>query len=314
MVDGREYASLVGLKPGSQVALHEDIIRCLKDVEAIRGRPLLCYAGNIVKGGDNSSIELSDDLPFSEMLESIEPACKKIDIMLASGGGSGQQVHNFVTKLRPRFDDVAFLIPHMAMSAATIWALSGNDLIMDERGFLGPIDPQVQNREGKWVPAQSISVLIKKIQDEGASLLQKKQQPAWTDLQILRNIDSKEIGTAISSTKYAVQLASAYLAAYKFKDWSKNGVPVSQADKEKAATDIARQLSDHDNWKTHSHGIFRNALTAQCKLKFTPVESVPELQRALRRLWAVFYWGFEQGGVQKVFASDKYHLFRRKRI
>ncbi len=311
MQDGNEYASLVSQKPGQPINLNDDLVRALRDIEAIRQRPLICYAGNIVRSaGGSTSIEIGDDVPFSEMLDKIAPDQKGIDIMLASPGGSGQQVHSFVSKMRPRFDDVAFLIPHMAMSAATIWALSGNDLIMDERGFLGPIDPQVPNREGQWVPAQSIFVLIKKIQEEGADSLKQGIQPAWTNLQILKNIDAKEIGNAISATNYAVQLASNYLVTYKFRGWMKNGAPVSQPDKERVARQIADQLSSHDSWKTHSHGIFRDALVAQCKLKFTPVESIPGLQRALRRLWALFYWSFEQTDIQKTFLSEKHVMFR----
>ncbi|MQY59252.1 MAG: hypothetical protein GH144_06555 [Clostridia bacterium] len=36
-----------------------------------------------------------------------------------------------------------FLIPHTAYNAATMLALSGDEILMDDRSTLGPIDPQI---------------------------------------------------------------------------------------------------------------------------------------------------------------------------
>jgi hypothetical protein len=313
MKDGSEYASLVASGTGVAADIASDLRKAIAEIEAIRKRPLICYAGNIVRAGSAfTSIELADDLPFSELVDSVDKNEKQIDLMIATPGGSGQQVHNFVCKLRPRFDHVAFLIPHMAMSAGTIWALSGNDLIMDSRGFLGPIDPQVPNRDGRWVPAQALSTLIKQIQEEGAKALKGGSQPEWASLQLLKHIDAKELGDSISATKYGIQLASIYLSTYKFSDWKnhKNGTPVTQTERESRALTIATQLSSHDEWKAHSHGIFRDVLWDKCRIKITHAESIPGLERALRRLWAILYFAFEGSDIQKIYFSQKYPLFR----
>ncbi len=302
--DGREYASLAELNVTGGVDIGTDLHRAVAEIEAIRKRPLICYAGNVARMGEGTSIELADDLPFSELVDSVDLAEKAVDIMIATPGGLGQQVHNFVCKLRPRFDHVAFLVPHMAMSAGTIWALSGNEIIMDRRGFLGPIDPQVLSKEGRWLPAQSLSVLVKQIQDEGAKALMAGRQPDWASLQLLKNIDPKELGNALSGTKYSIQLASTYLSTYKFAGWKT--IP----DREKRANEIAAKLCSHDEWKTHSHGIFRDVLWDKCQIKITPVEETPGLERALRRLWALFYWSFERTDMQKIYLARKYTLFR----
>lgn len=229
--EGKEYASLASLNTTNiALDLGADLKKAVADIEQIRQRPLICYAGNITRAGEpNTSIDLADDVPFSELVNSIDPKHQAVDIMVATPGGSAHQVHNFVCRLRTRFDHVAFLIPHMAMSAGTIWSLSGNEIIMDERGFLGPIDPQVPNREGRWVPAQALFTLLKKIQDEGAAALKAGGQPTWTNLQLLKNIDAKELGAAVSATNYSIQLASTYLSTYKFAGWK------TQAEREKFA-------------------------------------------------------------------------------
>ncbi|WP_205749473.1 SDH family Clp fold serine proteinase [Aquirufa rosea] len=48
---------------------------------------------------------------------------------------------------------VDFIIPNYAYSAGTIFCMSGDNIFMDYFSVLGPIDPQVQNKEGKWVAA-----------------------------------------------------------------------------------------------------------------------------------------------------------------
>jgi len=123
------------------------------------------------------------------------------------------------------------------MSAGTIWALSGNEIWMDERAFIGPIDPQVPGKDGRLVPAQAILTLLKRIQDTGADALARGSNPPWSDIQILRNIEPKEIGNALAQTQYATDLAAKFLEQHKFRDWTvreTSGVPVSPAEKKAA--------------------------------------------------------------------------------
>lgn len=313
MKDGREYSSLLEVRTEA-INLVTEIRRAVKDIEDIRGRPLLCYVGNVVRAGDQfTSIELADDLPFAELVAAAPAESKQIDMLVVTPGGSGQQVSSFVHKLRPRFENVAFIVPHMCMSAGTIFVASGNEIVMDERGFLGPIDPQVRNREGLMVPAQALFTLVSKIRDDGQKALQSGQNPTWTDIQLLKLVDPKELGNAIAGTNYAVQLVREYLKTYKFSDWSihsSSGKPVTALDKEARADEIARLLSSHEEWKTHSHGIFRDVLFQKLRIKITHPDAT--LTRAIRRLWALLYWSFENTNIQKVFLSQQYSLFKAK--
>jgi hypothetical protein len=313
MDDGREFSSLVGLAP-QNLNMVAEIRRGIAEIEAIRKRPLQCYVSNVLRAGEPfTSIELSDDLPFAEMTSAVAPEVRAIDMFVATPGGSGQQVSSFVNKLRPRFDDVAFIVPHMCMSAGTIWVTSGNDIIMDERGFLGPIDPQVRNREGQTVPAQALFTLVRKIREDGQEALRQGQNPSWTDVQLLRIVDPKELGNAIAATDYAIQLVREYLKTYKFAKWdthSSTGKAVTDADREKRADDIARLLSSHEHWKTHSHGIFRDVAFDELQLKITHPDVA--LTRAIRRLWALFYWCFENTRIQKFFVSSGYSLLKAR--
>jgi hypothetical protein len=316
MVDGREFESLLKLKQVN-IDLITEIRRALKDISDLRGKPNIAYLANVVNPNIKAvrSIEYSDDLPFSELVNTVPLAAKDIDVILVTPGGSGTQVAKFVDKLRPRFDTVSFILPNISMSAGTMFAMSGDEIVMTNSSYIGPIDPQVPNKEGMYVPAQSILTLIEEIQAKGDIALKKGLNPEWTDLQILRQIDPKEIGNAINASKYSVELVENYLHDYKFRTWTthSNGNPVTPDERKQRANDIANQLCKHSLWKSHGRGITRESAWDVCKLKITHSESTAGLDRAIKRLWALFYWLFENTAIFKTFVSEHYSLMRNDR-
>jgi hypothetical protein len=316
MSDSGEYGSLVDLVP-TNLDLRAEIRRAIAEIESIRGRPLLLYAGNVIRStaGPFAGIDQTDDLPFAELVEATPVANRDVDLLVVTPGGSGQQVSLFVNKLRQRFTNVSFLLPAQCMSAGTIWVLSGDEIWMDERAYIGPIDPQVPSRDGRWLPAQALLVLIKDIQDKGQAALAQGQQPDWAHVQILRNIDPKEIGNAISGSNYSIQLAASYLNDFKLKNWatrSKTGQAVIAAHRSSRALEIATKLCAHDVWKAHSHGISRDVAWNEVRLKIEKPETVPGLQRSMRRLWALLHWTFECTTIVKIYMSQNYAMFRQQ--
>lgn len=315
MVDGREFESLLKHKYVNVNVLAE-IRRALKDISDIRKRPVVAYLANVVNSNVKAirSIEYSDDLPFSELINTVPNGTKDIDVILATPGGSGTQVAKFVDKLRPRFDTVSFIIPDIAMSAGTIFAMSGDEIIMTNNSYIGPIDPQVPNKDGMYVPAQSILTLIEHIQTKGDIAIKKGLNPDWTDLQILRQIDPKEIGNAFNASKYSVELVENYLHDYKFRAWTthSNETPVTPDERKQRANEIANQLCNHSLWKSHGRGITRDAAWSVCRLKITHSETIG-LDRAIKRFWALFYWLFENTPIYKTFVSEHYSLMRNDR-
>ena len=315
MQDGREYASLVDVAP-KDLNLRDEIRRSIKEIETIREHPLLVYAANVINvpPGASTEITYSDDLPFSEMVSSIPPEVETIDIVIVTPGGLAQQVSQFVNKVRPRFKNVSMILPYMAMSAGTIWALSGNEIWMDKRAFIGPIDPQVPGKDGRFIPAQALLALLKTIQERGQENIKKAQNPDWSDILILQNMDAKEIGNALSLSKYSVQLATDYLINFKFRDWPthRNGASVTPQERADRANEVAQMLCSHEHWKVHSHGISREVAWNELKIKINHPEEVLGLERAIHRFWALLYWVFENSPLTKMFISSEYSLFKSK--
>lgn len=312
MIDNREFESLLNYEFDLQIA--DELRRSIKEIEDIRGNPVICYVANVIKPTTSPvSIVSRDGLPFNEMIAAIPSEKNEVDIVIVTPGGSASQIAQFVNTLRRRFEKVNFLILERAMSAGTIFAMSGDEIIMSKQSQIGPIDPQVPDRNGHFVPAQSILTLLEEINRKGKIALSRNQQPDWTDLQILRNIEPKEIGNAHNASNYSIQLVQDYLFSYKFKTWvnhSTNGNPVTDEEKRKRAIEIASLLCNHSLWKSHGHAITREEAWDICKLQITHPESIEGLDRAMRRMWALFYWLFENTSIAKIFISENYCILR----
>ena len=315
MQDGREYASLVDVNAQS-LDLGSEIKRSIAEIETIRKHPLLVYAANVINVSSGASTEISyvDDLPFSELVSAVPSDIDTVDIIIVTPGGLAQQVSQFVNRVRARFKNVSMVIPYMAMSAGTIWALSGNEIWMDQRAFLGPIDPQVPSKDGRFIPAQALIALLKTIQDRGQENIKKGQNPDWSDILILQNMDAKEIGNTVSLSQYSVQLAHEYLLNYKFRDWLKhsNGNDVTPQERYDRAMEVAQKLCSHEHWKVHSHGISREVALSELKIQISHPEDIQGFERAIHRFWALLYWAFENTAIMKIFISSQYSLFKSR--
>lgn len=315
MIEGREYQSIAGLENVS-IDVGTEMKRAMEDIAAVRKRPIICYIANtlnpILAGKCSISLDNGDDAPFIEILKEIPEEEKSIDIILVTPGGYAETVDYMVKKLRDRFDSIAFIVPYMAMSAGTIFCMSGDELIMSESAYIGPIDPQVPSRNGMTVPAQSLMTLIGTIKARGEEQMRKGLQPDWTDIQILNNLDPKELGNAITASALSTKLVTEYLRLYKFRDWNvhSNGEPVTEEERDKRAGEIATLLCDNSIWLSHSSRITREMAVDICKLQVVYPESVEGLDRAIRRFWALMRLILENNPIAKIYATGDYFLFK----
>jgi hypothetical protein len=125
------------------------------EIEALRQRPLLVYATRFPTPPNHpasfaTSIDLTDVDGFADLVGTT-PEADAVDVLLHSAGGSAEATERIVALLRGKFKRVDFLIPHSAYSAATMLALSGDEVILHPAATLGPIDPQLNG-----VPARAI--------------------------------------------------------------------------------------------------------------------------------------------------------------
>lgn len=222
-------------------ALHSTLL----ELEDSFNADVLAFTGSIFEGPENEFLSIIEQIAAEKKHE-------KLVIVLTTNGGSATVVERYVNIIRHNYKNVIFIVPDYAYSAGTIFCMSGDEIWMDYFSVLGPIDPQVPNKDGKYVPAlgylDKISELIKKAQT--GSLTQ-------AEFLILKDFDLAELKGYEQAKELTNSLLKEWLVRYKFKSWEAHGdgSPVTQEEKEQHATEIASKLGDYTEWKTHGRPI-----------------------------------------------------------
>ncbi len=240
-------------------AARQLLIDKLSALEDYLNADVIVYYGEIFASVEVTIKQIVEDL------QSEEPANKKCYILLTTPGGSLNPVNRMVSILRHFYTEVNFIIPDYAYSAGTIFCMSGDNILMNYFSALGPVDPQVQNKDGKLVAAlgylDKINELLCKAKDNTIS---------QAEFLILKDFDLAELRAYEQAKELAIDLIQKWLVKYKFKDWIKhsNGEIVTNEEKNIRAIEIAMNLSDNNKWKSHDRAINMQELEAM-KLKIT---------------------------------------------
>jgi len=108
------------------------------------------------------------EIVVREAVEKLGSKRNALAIILDTGGGIVEIVERMVTIIRHYYKEVIFIIPNRAMSAGTVFVMSGDRVLMDYFSCLGPIDPQIE-REGKLVPALSYLNQFEKLNQKASA-------------------------------------------------------------------------------------------------------------------------------------------------
>ena len=212
--------------------------------------------------------------------DATKPTRERLVIFLNTPGGSAETVEKLVEIIRFNYREVYFVVPDEAMSAGTIFCMAGDKIFMDYTSSLGPIDPQVHNGKD-WVPALGYL-------DQVDSMIRKSAAGKLTEaeLVILQNQDLAMLSRYEQAKNLTITLLKKWLVEFKFKDWTthrtdvaKKGQPVTLAEKQTRAEDIARILSDNKIWHSHGRMIGVGTLTSALRLEIEDY-SKDELLRA----------------------------------
>lgn len=220
------------------------------------GRNVILYASKWTQPSDPApppgmvSIADGDTQGFMEAIYGIGGG--DLDLIIHSPGGSGTAAEAIVTYLRSKFDHIRVIVPHMAMSAATMIAMGADEIVMGRHSFLGPIDPQLTLMTGmglRSVPAQSIIEQFERAQKECADPARLR---AW--MPMLNQYGPDLLVTCQKATDLGKHLVEKWLTQYMFAQES-NGAAM--------AADVADWLSTHDKFKSHGRPISRDQLESK---------------------------------------------------
>ncbi|KWO37663.1 SDH family Clp fold serine proteinase [Burkholderia stagnalis] len=251
-------------------------------IEQHFGADVLGYMGPIHSSAISTYLEVLEQLKADP-----KPAPHRQDklvIVLTTPGGVVESAEKMVEISRHHYEEVDFVVPDYAMSAGTVWCMSGDRIWMDYASSLGPIDPQLQRQNNQLVPAlgyiDKVNEFIKKSQASPSQL-----SPA--EVLLLRGLDLAELRRFEQARDLSVTLLKQWLVAYKFKNWAQHrttnpGSPVTQVEKEQRAEEIAKLLSDNNRWHSHGRMLSMATVRSVLRLDIEDYSGIANLRNSLR--------------------------------
>lgn len=254
-------------------ALKEMLNNSLSELELQLNSDVITYYGPIVDGNENTFLDIVEELATDVNKKD------QLAIVLTTTGGSAMAVERYVNIIRKHYNRVLFIVPDYAYSAGTIFCMSGDEIWMDYFSVLGPIDPQVKNKEGNFVPALGYL-------DKVNELIEKAKTNTLSNAEflILKDFDLAELRGYEQAKELTISLLEKWLVKYKFKNWNiheTQGTPVTFADKIGRAKEIADALGDNKKWKSHGRPINIEALE-ELKLKINDYSGENEVRGKIR--------------------------------
>ncbi len=199
----------------------------------------------------------------------------KLDLIIHSPGGSAEAAEQLVNYLRSKYNHIRAIIPHSAMSAATMIACACDEIVMGKHSAIGPIDPQITfpTPTGYFTaPAQSIINEFEKAKQE--IIANPNVAPIWVNK--LKNLPHGILNICDNTIQLSIDKVLLWLKSYMFKD---------DEDKEQKSERIAKWLGTASNHLTHGRPI-PYSIAEQQGLKIIKLESDQELQE---RVLSVFH-------------------------
>lgn len=236
-------------------------------------------------GHPRSSINSSDISSFEAVLNTASGA-EQINVLLHSPGGDGTIVEKMVEMCRAHLvganPKLRVIVPNIAKSAATLFALGADEILMGYCSELGPIDPQVPITVSgmvQWISALAFVESRDKLMKDIAEAIKKKEPTAGLHQQLAGlNIPfTHEMENWIGfAKKTGAILLEKYMLTSKFP---------RNAARHKKASQIADKLLSKQLFPVH--GQFIDGATAKRELELE-VDILDRTDELWRQLWAYY--------------------------
>ncbi len=212
--------------------------------------------------GNEVAITEADKNGFISVCHDIEKS-KGLDLLLHTPGGDIAATESIIKYLKSLFNsDIRVIVPQIAMSAGTMIALSGKEIIMGVQSSLGPIDPQI----GIY-PAHGI------LEEWNQAKRETIANPATTSLWqvVVSKYNPTILGECEKSIKWSEEIAS---------DCLKTGMFSNDENAEEKIKRILKELGDHALTKAHNRHISIDK-AKEIGLIITDLSSDPGLEDAV---------------------------------
>ncbi len=255
----------------SVATAHDQVRRkYLDDLASLTGRSVIVYYSGwheksflLNQGlGQLFSVNDADKNGFMATIHGLDRKVG-LDLILHTPGGDVAATESLVDYLHSMFNgDIRVIVPHLAMSAGTMMALSSKEIIMGKHSSLGPIDPQIHGAAAHG--------LIEEF-ERARTEIQNNQ----ANIAIWQPILAKYTPTLVGECEKAIKWANSIT-----QQWLINGMFAGQPDAAEKAKKVVDELSNHS--VTLSHNRHYSAGSAKALgLNVTMLEDDNDLQEAV---------------------------------
>ena len=236
----------------------------------------------VLRFGHARTLMNTADIPhIKTLLDSISSA-EQINVLLHSPGGDGTVVEKLVEMCRSHLfgenRKLRVIVPNIAKSAATVFALGADQILMGYCSELGPIDPQVPiavSGMTQWISAFAFVEARDKLMKDIAGAM-RKNQPTVGMLQQLAGLNIPFIVEMENQIGFAKQTATTLLGRYMLVPTYKNA-----KSRGKKASGIAKKLLSKQLFPVH--GQYIDGTTA--KQMGLEVESLDKAEPLWEQIW-----------------------------
>lgn len=271
-----------GVSPDPLGASPFDVVRrkYLAQLAEHTGRPVIVYASGWLEGRQvpdpsMDSVATRDLMGFMEAVHDLPPG--DLDLIIHSPGGAPDAAETVMRYLRDQgFDHIRAIVPICAMSAATMMALSCDEIVLARHSHLGPIDPQftISTPDGpRGAPAQAILDQFELAKDQCA--INPRAMAAW--LPILRSYLPGLLSECVTAQEATEEMVARALSEHMFRE-----MPVEK--RAPKAREVAKWFNDHARHRSHARSIGYDDAKAQ-GLHVKLLEDDDDLQERVLSAW-----------------------------
>lgn len=262
-------------------------LKYLEKLAELTGRNVIAYYSAWLSKQRVPNLDISDvDMTgFMNAVTGLD-CSKGLDLILHTPGGDPAATEAIVTYLRQKFsNDIRVIVPQLAMSAGTMLACSGKEIIMGRQSSLGPIDPQFNG-----IPAYNIKMEFLEAKKD---LSENPQNANYWAIK-LQQYPAAFMKSAIDAIELSSELLSSWLGTCMF-------------DKEKDAEIIKKivdSLNEHESSKVHNRH-FSADICKSFGLKIKMMEDDNKLQDAILSLHHAYMLTLESTSSVKIIENQK---------
>jgi ATP-dependent protease ClpP protease subunit len=244
----------------------------LKELSNYTHRNVIAFYSGFLQKPDARDGSISDK-DVSGFMLNINKLDKSIglDIILHTPGGGIAATEALVNYLRAIFGkDIRLLVPQIAMSAGTMIAFSGKEIVMGKHSSLGPIDPQMGG-----LPAEAVIGEFQRAKEE---ILNDPRAAGYWQF-----ILSKYHPTFLTSCEQAIELSKILAKEWLLSNMCENDLITTDK--------ILDLFTSHKETKMHSRHICKD----KCKeagLKIIDIEGDQTFQDLLLTVHHAFMHTF----------------------